>query len=137
MSSAQLMGLGDRLHAAAGRSPEKTALICREEAVTYGELDRSSRDLARWFLTQGLKPGDRVVIHWGNSLDTARLLLACLHAGLVAVPMNIRLKALEAAYVLGHARPAMCFSQPELASVAETARSHCPGLPALRTQGPA
>ena len=87
----------------------------------YSELDREARGLASWFLRHGARPGDRVAIHSANSLDAVKLMLACFHGGLIAVPVNIRLKAAEVAYILGHSDPVMCFSQPSLAAVAAAA----------------
>ena len=115
------MHLGNLLHATAGRYAQKTALICGEESVTYQELDHAARRLARWFLNQGTCPGDRVAIHCANSVDTVKLMLACLHGGLIAVPVNIRLKALEVGYILEHSGASVCFSQPDLVPLAAAA----------------
>src|SRR5689334_9635884 len=115
------MTLGQWLDIAARRHPQKTALICREEAISYEDLIRESRGLARWFLRQGLRPRDRVAIHSANSIDAVKLFLGCFYAGLIAVPVNIRLKAAEAAYILSHSKPRMLFTQTALADVANAA----------------
>src|SRR4051794_40965607 len=99
----------------------KTALICGETRVTFAELDSATGNIARWFLRSGLVPGDRVVIHGTNTIQTAQLLLACFRAGMIAVPVNMRLKAAEIAYILEHAEAKMCFSQPEIAHAMEEA----------------
>ncbi len=130
------MHLGKLLRAAALRHPQKTALICRDESISYEDLDRAVRGLARWFLRHGLRPGDRVAIHSANSVDAVKLLLACFHAGLIAVPVNLRLKTAEMAYILAHSAPAMCFSQPELAPVAAAAAAECPPGIALHIRLP-
>jgi long-chain acyl-CoA synthetase len=49
------------------------------------------------------------------------VIFACFKAGLVAVPVNIRLKAPEVVYILQHSEASMCFSQPELAHMAQQA----------------
>ena len=43
-------GLGDRFHAEAKKHPQKIALICGEESVTYEVLDRTVTRLAQWLL---------------------------------------------------------------------------------------
>ena len=96
------MNLSQRLHATASRLDAKTAVICGDEVVSYQELDRASRAIARGLLHEGLRPGDRVAVHSANSVYAVKLILACFHAGLIAVPVNIRLKPAEVAYVLGH-----------------------------------
>ena len=108
------MNLGELLQFAASRNPSRAALFCGEEMVTYAELDRSTSSLAGWLLSQGLQPGDRVAIHWSNTFEPVQLYFACFKAGLIAVPINTRLKAPEIAYILEHSEAKMCFSQPGL-----------------------
>lgn len=130
------MGLSQLLRQAADRFSANIALVAGERSVTYRELDQAANGLACWFLAQGLCPGDRVAIHWTNSIETVELLLACVHAGLVAVPINTRLKPPEVGYILDRTRPRLCFSQPELASIAGEARGLCPWLPPILTDLP-
>jgi len=108
------MNLGELLQLAASRNPRGAALFCGEEMVTYAELHRSTTSLAAWFLSQGLQPEDRVAIHWSNTFEPVKLYFACFKAGLIAVPINIRLKAPEVAYILEHSEAKMCFSEPGL-----------------------
>jgi long-chain acyl-CoA synthetase len=129
------MNLGDLLQAAALRTPQKTALVFANESLSYETLDQSATLLARWFLQEGLVPGDRVAIHWSNAFQTVQLFFACFRAGLIAVPINTRLKASEIGYILEHSRARMCFSQPEFESVAREATAACRNL-RLQTQLP-
>ena len=78
--------LGSFLHSSATRLPGKIALICEGESVTYRELDSRVTGLARWLLDQGLQPGDRVAIHWLNSIQAVQVFMACFRAGLIVVP---------------------------------------------------
>ncbi len=112
------------LGAAAARNPQKPAVICGEEQLTYAELDRATTALAGWFLDQGLKPGDRVAIHWQNSFELVKVLFASWKAGLIVVPINVRFKAPEIAYILEHSGAALCFSQPHLAHMAQGCPMH-------------
>jgi len=130
------MDLGSTLRKSALRNPEKLAVICREQVVSYEALDRSTDALARWFLQQGLQPGDRVAIHWCNSVEVVNLYYACFKTGLIAVPVNNRLKAPEIAYVLGHCKAKLCFSQPELASLSQEVHRDCPELQQIYTSLP-
>ena len=109
------MTLSEILHTQALRDPEATALVCEDEAISYGELDRSSSLLAGWLLQQGLRPGERVAIHWRNSIEAAQVFFAAFKAGLILVPVSLLLKAPEVAWILGHSQPAICFCQPGLA----------------------
>ncbi|HLY61273.1 MAG TPA: AMP-binding protein [Terriglobia bacterium] len=130
------MNLGTTLRLSTQRNPEKPAVICGDQKVSYQELDRSTDVLARWLLHEGLEPGDRVAIHWCNSVEVVKLYYACFKAGLIAVPVNNRLKAPEIAYILGHSKAKLCFSQPELVSLIEEVRAECPDLQRLYTALP-
>jgi hypothetical protein len=116
------MNLGNLLAGSAERNPRKTAIFLENESISYEQLDHSTTYLARWFLGQGCKPGDRIAVHWPNSIETAKLFFACFKAGIIAVPVNVRMKAPEVAYVLQHSQAAMYFAHPGLARVAEEVR---------------
>jgi long-chain acyl-CoA synthetase len=119
------MTLDDLLHQYAERQPGKAAVVTIERSITYSELDASVTCLARHFLDRGLQPGDRVAVHWSNSIETVQLLLAAFRAGLVAVPVNLRLKPAEIAYIFEHSGARVCFSELTLAALAEQARQEC------------
>jgi long-chain acyl-CoA synthetase len=131
------MSLGQLLHDAAARHPRHVALVCRDRSLTYQELDQECRALARRLLAEGLRTGDRVGVHWANSVETVKLLYACFYAGLIALPINVRLKAPELSYIMSHSGAAAWFSQPELAALANLARADAPGAPEIRTDLPA
>jgi long-chain acyl-CoA synthetase len=128
--------LGALLHAWAQRNPNATALFCGDRKMSYRELDESSKRLAAWLLERGLQRGDRVAIHWCNSIETVQLFFAIFKAGLIAVPINLRLKAPEAAWILQHSQALLCFSEPTLAPITEEARASCPALRSILTQLP-
>ena len=116
------------MHSQAARMPEKTAVYSHDHTMTYRQWDEASDRLAQWFVAQGLRPGDRVAVHWCNSMDAAQLFFGIFKAGLIVVPVNLRLKAPEIAYQLRHSGAVMCFSQPALAPLAEQARAENPAL---------
>jgi len=89
------MNLGNLLTASALRNPHKAALIFQEESVSYEQLDATTTSLAQALLAQGRQPGDRIALHWPNSIEMAKLLFACFKAGLIAVPINLFLKHLR------------------------------------------
>jgi long-chain acyl-CoA synthetase len=131
------MDLGTALRNSAARNPQKPAVICGSQIASYEALDRSTDALARWLLQQGLEPGDRVALHWCNSIEVVNLYFACFKAGLIAVPVNNRLKAPEIAYILQHSKARLCFSQPVLAPLSEEVRGECPDLKQIYTSLPA
>ncbi len=129
------MNLGWMLHRSAEKNPQKNAIVCGDRVVSYQELDRATSALGAWLLAEGLAPGDRVAIHWCNSVEVVTVYFACFKAGLVAVPVNNRLKTPEIAYILEHSGAKICFSQPKLAPLCRDAAPVrvLTGLPPLDT----
>jgi long-chain acyl-CoA synthetase len=131
------MNIGDTLRHSAARFPTKPALVCNERVVSYQELDQATDALALWLQQQDdVETGDRIAIHWSNSIETVMLYYACFKAGLIAVPVNNRLKAPEIAYILQHSKAKLCFSQPDLAPLSEEARKSCRDLQHIYTSLP-
>lgn len=115
-------------------TPQKTAFYCGNAEIFYERLDDSTTALAHWFLSQGLQPGDRVAVHWANSIQAVQLLYGLFKAGMIAVTVNTRLKPPEISFILSHSRARMCFSEPALAPLAREAGGDCPifiSLPAF------
>ena len=125
------MTLGDSLHLQAERNPKATALYCGNTEISYGDLDASTTALARWFLHHGLEPGDRVAVHWSNSIEAVQLLYGIFKAGLIAVTVNTRLKPPEIDFILSHSQACMCFSEPALAPLAQQSGKDRPVVSAL------
>ena len=132
------MNLNNLLHEAVARHPHKTALVQGggpdvHKKVSYEQLAQSATILARRLLQNGCQPGDRIAIHWTNAVEVVTIFFACFQAGLIAVPVNVRMKAAEIAYVLGHSKSVLCFSEPALAPLAQEASANCPGLRGVHT----
>jgi long-chain acyl-CoA synthetase len=130
------MNLSNNLRATARKFGGKPALIGGHRCLTYRELDTAVMDLARRFLADGLVPGDCVAVHGCNTIEVVVTVLACFHAGLIVVPVNIRFKPAEVLYVLNHSRPRLCFCDPQLAEAVESIRPEAPSLGAVYTELP-
>lgn len=76
--------------------------------------DRVSR-LAGGLLGLGLSPGDHAALLMKNVPQFWDCLLACWHAGLVAVPINAKLHPREIAFILQHSESRLCLATAELA----------------------
>ena len=85
---------------AVSRSPEAIALVDGEERWSYTFLAARVAICAARLTSLGLAAGDRLAILLSNRSDYSTLLLAAARLGLIAVPMNIRQRAPETAYVL-------------------------------------
>jgi long-chain acyl-CoA synthetase len=90
-------------------------LLCGSRALTFAELDSSTDRLAAWFVREGFRPGDRFAIQWPNAIEVVQLYFAAIKASLIAVPINLRLKPGEIAWVLENAGVSLAFAHPLMA----------------------
>lgn len=79
----------DRLLAeAAHRTPGAPAVACGADRATYGEVDRLADAYAAALHAQGVRRGDRVVVHSDKSVRTIAALQAVLRLGAAYVPLD-------------------------------------------------
>jgi long-chain acyl-CoA synthetase len=67
---------------------DQVAYISMDREMTYGELDRLSRDFAGWLQSLGLKKGDCVALMMPNLLQYPVALFGTLRAGCVVANCN-------------------------------------------------
>lgn len=67
------------------RGGKKTALVCADQQVTSSELLRMLQRYAAGFQRHGVKPGDKVLAHLGDSVENFIALYAIIIAGGVAI----------------------------------------------------
>ncbi|MBI2752696.1 MAG: AMP-binding protein [Betaproteobacteria bacterium] len=84
------------------RQPEGTFLVAPETGrrLSYRELERQSRLLARWLRAAGLRRGDKVGLYLHNGYQTMLLFLGAMVGGYVAAPLNLLSQRSQLAYVL-------------------------------------
>src|SRR5664279_2904363 len=92
--------LSDLVRRAAHVFPDKVALLFREDAVSWAELDRRVDAVAAGLQSRPLNRGDRVALLLGNTPDYVAAYFGILRAGLVAVPINTAYTADELTYLL-------------------------------------
>src|SRR4051812_26654564 len=109
------MNLGELLRARATDAPDATALFCGDRTMSFAQLDASTDELAAWLQSEGLVPGDRLAMLWPNAIEVVQLYFAAFKAGLIAVPINLRLKPAEIAWIVENSGASLCFTHPALA----------------------
>lgn len=75
----------DLFHEAARENPDKPAIIYRERAISFRDLERAVDQTAAHFLHKGIRKGDRVLVFVPMSDDLYRTVLALFRIGAVAV----------------------------------------------------
>ncbi|RQT51492.1 long-chain fatty acid--CoA ligase [Burkholderia cepacia] len=67
---------------------DRTAFVCMGKGITYGELDKLSRQFGAWLQSRGLARGARVAIMMPNVLQYPVAIAAVLRAGYTVVNVN-------------------------------------------------
>ena len=86
----------------------------RPRHVSFRELDTSCNAVARGLVRAGLKRGDRIGILSLNRVEFVVTLLGAMRAGVVPVPVNIKLPAETVAYILNDAGARTVFAESDL-----------------------
>lgn len=76
------------LEESAAQTPDKTALVCGEQRLTYAQIDAMANRLAQALLANGVGRGDRVLLFLPNSVELVVGIFATLKANAVFVPVN-------------------------------------------------
>jgi len=105
---------------AAGRArPDKIALqvlrLTGAERWSYDTLTSAVRGIGTGFLDAGFKPGDRVLLRLGNTVDFPLAFLGAVAAGLVPVPTSAQLTAPEITAMAAQLDPAVVVADPGVA----------------------
>jgi fatty-acyl-CoA synthase len=113
-------------------TPRRVAIDCAGVETTYAELDERSEHLAVGLLEAGLARGDRVATLTGTSAEHVVVFFACAKAGLVLLPLNIRLAEPELRFQLEDAQPAVLLCSDEHAEAAARLHDRTAPLEALQ-----
>ena len=105
----------------AARHPDLPCTWFEGATRTFGELDRTSSELAAGLVRNGLQPGDHVCILDKNSDAYFELVFAVAKCGAIATPINWRLTAPEVARVGADAEPALFVAGDGFADIARAA----------------
>lgn len=102
--------------------PEVVAVIDGDRSLTYAQVDDRSDRLSRHLLA-ALAGGDRVALLLGNRLEYAEIAAGIAKAGLVMVPLNPRMTAAEAGYVVRHSGARALVVDADLVHITEAVSS--------------
>jgi len=106
-----MLNLAVLLEDSARSVPDRIAVICGEQQLTYAEIDQKANQVAQALKNYGIRRGDKVALSCPNLPFFPIIYYGILKAGAVVVPLNILFKAREVAYHLADsdARLYFCF----------------------------
>jgi long-chain acyl-CoA synthetase len=97
--------LEGELRAAADRDPSGAAVITKDGALTFAELDQAADRIAAGLVARGVERGDRVAVMLPNGLDAVRAIYGVLRSGAALSPLNPQTKLEKVTAVLADCRP--------------------------------
>ncbi len=133
------MNLANLLLRTARLHPDRGAVSWGEQALfNYRQLAGRTTVLAGQMRQKfGLHRGDRVAIFMQNHPYYLEIFYAIWAAGLVAVPINNKLHAAEAAYIIDNSQSALIFTDSKLASALDTVDFTAGDIPVIDVETPA
>lgn len=95
--------------------PAKTYLIAPEtgKTMSFGELQRDSRRLARALRDRGAMQGDKIALLMPNGYQTCRLFIGIMYGGFCVTPVNLLAQLTQLAYVIEHCDTRIVFVSPD------------------------
>ena len=127
--------LHDFLLESAARLPDKVALVCAKQRLTYREIDRRSNQLANALVARGVRRGDRVVVFADNTIETVVSFWAVLKASAVVSIVNPLTKADKLVYLLGDCRAVVLITDGHLTPVFAEVAGKVPHLRSVIVSG--
>jgi long-chain acyl-CoA synthetase len=127
------MKLGAFVAAHAQTWPDKVAVRCSDDAVTFGALDERSDRLADALGRLGLVHGDRLALFVPSSIEFVVCFVAAVKAGLICVPVSHRLTAAEVSVILDDCRPRMILVNADTRATFDAAASSAPDVVVVDT----
>jgi len=100
------------LEHSAERLPDKVALICADQRLTYREINEAANRLASNLVHMGIQHQDRVVIFLDNSAESVIALFAILKVGAIFLIVNPTMKAKKLNYILKDSGAKALITQP-------------------------
>ncbi len=107
------MLMGDGLRRNAGKFPLKIAAQDRFREINYGELNARVNQLAHGLLSLGVRRGDGVALSAGNCIEHLEVIFATAKIGALAIPLDVKWKALELGSVLAALEPRFLMLQED------------------------
>jgi len=115
--------------------PTEPALFMGAELVAdYAAFDARAQQVAGWLTARGVNAGDRVALFMKNCPEYLIVQYGAWYAGAVVVPINAKLHAREAAWIMEDSGAKLAFVTPALAAELAAVEVSCPVVDALGTE---
>jgi long-chain acyl-CoA synthetase len=108
----------DLIHRIVSSYGDNIGIICKKQpGITHRELNASSNAIIAGLNTLGLSKGDAIALYMGSNYHYREMFWVAGKGGFVVVPVNGRLKAHEAAYIINDSEAKCLIVSKEFESV--------------------
>ncbi|WP_068185249.1 acyl-CoA synthetase [Mycobacterium sp. UM_CSW] len=84
------LNIADLAEHAIDAVPDRVALICGDEKLTYAQLEEKANRFAHYLIDQGVKKDDKVGLYCRNRIEIVIAMLGIVKAGAIIVNVNYR-----------------------------------------------
>jgi 3-oxocholest-4-en-26-oate---CoA ligase len=84
------LNIADLAEHAIDAVPDRVAVICGDEKLTYAQLEEKANRLAHYLIDQGVKKDDKVGLYCRNRIEIVIAMLGIVKAGAILVNVNYR-----------------------------------------------
>lgn len=84
------LNIADLAEHAIDAVPDRVALICGDEQLTYAQLEEKANRLAHYLIDHGVKKDDKVGLYCRNRIEIVIAMLGIVKAGAILVNVNFR-----------------------------------------------
>ena len=84
------LNIADLAEHAIDAVPDRVALICGDEQITYAQLEEKANRLAHYLIDHGVKKDDKVGLYCRNRIEIVIAMLGIVKAGAILVNVNYR-----------------------------------------------
>jgi len=84
------LNIADLAEHAIDAVPDRVALICGQEQLTYAQLEEKANRLAHYLIDQGVQKDDKVGLYCRNRIEIVIAMLGIIKAGAILVNVNYR-----------------------------------------------
>ncbi|OBG30124.1 acyl-CoA synthetase [Mycobacterium sp. 852002-51057_SCH5723018] len=84
------LNIADLAEHAIDAVPDRVALICGDEKLTYAELEEKANRLAHYLIDRGVRKDDKVGLYCRNRIEIVIAMLGIVKAGAILVNVNYR-----------------------------------------------
>ena len=84
------LNIADLAEHAIDAVPDRVALICGDDQLTYAQLEEQANRLAHYLIDQGVKKDDKVGLYCRNRIEIVIAMLGIVKAGAILVNVNYR-----------------------------------------------